>query len=343
MYTQDLTHINFEKDKLKAILEKSGATEWAYILHDKDVNEENKLIRPHIHVVLKFNDAKTISKIAKIFIDQPQYVEAWKGSISNAYSYLLHETSQAQEDKKYHYKATEVVASFDFIKRIEKIRKKANRPSKVQINDLIEEYADDSLPRSELEKKIGVLEMAKRAMLIKNIDEFLAEKHHKEFLKEFSGKKCQTFWIYGFTGVGKTKLSREILETLYPNNFVVLGSQRDHFQNYKGENYIILNDLRPSDYPYSELLVLLDPWEHAKMAPSRYHDKYLNAKAFFITTPYSVEEFYDKCVTRDSEVDTLSQLARRVKELYLDESNYAEIKDKVLTDLKKLRNYSKTE
>ena len=44
MYTQDLDHLPFNKDTLKTRLEKSGAQEWAFILHDKDVDENNKII-----------------------------------------------------------------------------------------------------------------------------------------------------------------------------------------------------------------------------------------------------------------------------------------------------------
>lgn len=42
MYTQDLDHLPFNKDTLKTRLEKSGAQEWAFILHDKDVDENKK-------------------------------------------------------------------------------------------------------------------------------------------------------------------------------------------------------------------------------------------------------------------------------------------------------------
>ena len=40
MYTQDVKHLPFKKEKLKEILEKSNAEEWAYTLHNKDVNDK---------------------------------------------------------------------------------------------------------------------------------------------------------------------------------------------------------------------------------------------------------------------------------------------------------------
>ena len=53
MYTQDLAHLPFKQEKLKEKLEKSTAIEWAYILHDKDLDQDSKKIRPHFHVVLR--------------------------------------------------------------------------------------------------------------------------------------------------------------------------------------------------------------------------------------------------------------------------------------------------
>lgn len=328
MYTQDLKHLPFSEDKMKEKLEQSGVNEWAYIVHDKDKNEDGEMIRPHIHAMLHFKDAKTILRISKLLSDKPQYIERWQGSISNGYSYLLHETSGAE--KKHHYNENEVISNFDFKARIARIRKSVNKPSKIEIENAIEDYSSQNINKAELESKIGVLEMAKRKNLIDHIDEILALKKHQQFLKEFRGQQCRTFWIWGETGVGKTKLCREVLEKYAPDNFCVLGSQRDHFQNYEGQNYVILNDLRPNDYEFGQLLTLLDPWENDKMAPARYHDRYLNAKSIFITTPYSSLDFYNSCGIANSKIDTLEQLKRRIVELNLTENNLKKVESKIV-------------
>ncbi len=62
--------------------------------------------------MLHFKDAKTISRVSKIFNDHEQYIEAWHSIIKNGYSYLIHETTNAKS--KHHYDPKEVVASFDF-------------------------------------------------------------------------------------------------------------------------------------------------------------------------------------------------------------------------------------
>lgn len=330
MYTQDLGHLPFNKDKLKDILEKSGAEEWAYILHDKDTDDDGKQIRPHFHIMLHFKDAKTISRVAKVFNDKEQYIEAWHSTINNGYSYLIHETNNAQS--KYHYDPSEVVASFDFKAKIKEIRQKVKKPSRQAIENFINDYSNEKLTKEKLQEKIGVLEMARHKTLIDHIDEILAYKKHQEFLKQFSGLQCVTYWLYGEAGVGKTRLAREVLEKCHPNNFCILGSQRDHFQEYRGQEFIVINDLRPNDYEYGQLLTLLDPWEIDKMAPARYHDKYLNARAIYITTPYSPINFYNECNIANPLVDTFEQLKRRIISLQLTEKNYNKLKNDLITD-----------
>lgn len=350
MYTQDLDHLPFKKEKLKEILEKSSAEEWAYILHDKDTNEKGEKIRPHFHVIMKFKDAKTISRIAKLFNDRQEYIEVWRNSINNGYSYLIHETSNAKN--KHHYDPSEVISSFDFETRIKQIRKKVAKPSKKDIDNLIDDYSNEILTKEELQEKIGVLEMAKHKTLLDHIEDILAYKKHQQFLQDFKGQKCKTYWIYGESGIGKTKMVREILEELHPNNFRILGSQRDHFQEYRGEEFIVINDLRPRDYEYGQLLTLLDPWEIDKMAPARYHDKYLNARAIYITTPYSPIAFYQGAVIANGLIDSFEQLNRRIITIHLTKSKYNDVKNGLIEDdkiaeaiwkIKKQKNTSHTD
>ncbi|GAA0042133.1 Rep family protein [Lactobacillus amylovorus subsp. animalium] len=330
MYTQDLDHLPFNKDELKDRLEKSGAEEWAYILHDKDIDENNKKVRSHFHVMIHFKDAKTISRISKIFNDHEQYIEAWHSTINNGYSYLIHETNNAKS--KYHYDPKEVVASFDFKDRINEIRQKVKKPSRQAIENFIDDYSNEKLSKEELQEKIGVLEMAKHKTLLDHIEDILAYKKHQQFLKDFKGQKCTTYWIWGSSGIGKTKLVREVLEELHPDNFIILGSQRDHFQEYKGQEFIVINDLRPNDYDYGQLLTLLDPWEIDKMAPARYHDRYLNARSIYITTPYDPLSFYFECNISNQVVDSFEQLKRRIVSLKLTEDTYSDLKKELIKD-----------
>ncbi|WP_191451363.1 Rep family protein [Lactobacillus gallinarum] len=315
MYVQDLDHLKVKEDDLSDILNKSGALEWVYINHDKDPkkDEDGKIIRPHIHVVLKYENPQKVSTVANLFKDKSQYVDVWKGRIANAYSYLLHETEEAREQGKHVYKASEAVASFDFPARMKSIRAKITKSPKY-ISSLVDQYAEGKLTYDELEQLIGVSQLARRKKLIDQITELRAEKEHEKWLKDFKGKRMKVLWLYGVAGVGKTRFAEYLLRN---KKYVILGSSRDYFQDYNGEHYIILNDLRPRDFNYSDLLRILDPYQHDKAAPSRYHDKKLNAEQIIITTPYSPDDFYKYIFVDDRRVDTVEQLLRRIQPLHI--------------------------
>lgn len=348
MYTQDFDHMQannlkciqsegkklnisvFKKILIEEAKSKDGKLDWAFIVHNKDTHDDGEKVRKHVHVVLSYENPQTAKHVAQLFKDKPEYVELWKGSVNNAYSYLLHETTNARN--KFHYDVSEVISSFDFKSKIESIRKKAKKISRKDIQNYIVDYSNEMLTKQELEEKIGVLEMAKNKLLIDRIESILAHKKHKKFLKEFKGQKCITYWIWGISGSGKTRTVREVLEKMHPNDFCILGSQRDHFQEYQGEGFIVINDLRPTDYEYGQLLTLLDPWEIDKMAPARYHDKYLNARAIYITTPYDPFSFYQECNIANQTVDSFDQLNRRIISLHLTKDNRKKLKDDLITD-----------
>lgn len=315
MYVQDLDHLPIKESDFKQIMNQSGALEWAYIKHDKDPkhDKDGKLIRPHIHAVLKYENPQKIGSIANLFNDKNQYVQVWKGRIANAYSYLLHETDEAQEQGKHVYKASEVVASFNFPKRMESIRSKIKLSPKY-INSLIDQYAQSKISYKELEAKIGITELAKRKKLVDQITELRAEKEHEEWLKSFAGKPMHTLWLWGAAGVGKTRYAEYVLRD---KNYAILGSSRDYFQTYHGEHYVILNDLRPDDFAYSDLLRILDPYQHHKASPRRYKDAILSLEELLITTPYSPEDFYMSTYIKDRQVDTFDQLARRITPIHV--------------------------
>lgn len=310
MAVQDLDKLSYDLTKLKDILSGLKAKEWAYIVHDKDKSENGGLVKPHVHVVIKFENERMLDTLAETLKLKPQYIEVWTGRINNAYSYLIHLTSGAKG--KHIYSPKDVEASFNFQKRIEEI---TNKVSKQTIKDALNLYANGGLTRNELKTKLGTLAYAKNLDTIKKIDNVLDAQTHEEWLKSFSGQRMTVNWYYGPAGVGKTRLALERAKRS-GKQYCVLGSSNDYFQDYNSQDHVvILDELRPNDLKYGDLLKIMDPYQHDKHAPRRYRNVALNIEQLIITTPYDPERFYKMTKIQDRRVDTVDQLKRRISKV----------------------------
>lgn len=80
--------------------------EWAYVLHDSDTEDDGTPKKTHLHWVGRFEDAKTVSSVAKKLGVQPNEIEIvrnWKKFLR----YLVH----ADSPDKYQYDMGSVTCS----------------------------------------------------------------------------------------------------------------------------------------------------------------------------------------------------------------------------------------
>ncbi|MCJ2190788.1 hypothetical protein [Lactobacillus helveticus] len=148
--------------------------------------------------------------------------------------------------------------------------------------------------------------------IIKKLNTVLDNQTHKEWLQSFQGQKMTVDWYYGPAGVGKTRLALEEAKRS-GKQYCVLGSSNDYFQDYDAQDHVVvLDELRPNDLKYGDLLKIMDPYQHDKHAPRRYRNVALNIEKLIITTPYNPETFYKMTKIADRRVDTVDQLKRRI-------------------------------
>ncbi len=79
-------------------------SEYAYILHDKDIDEKGEIKKPHYHVIIKVKNAMTISALAKELKIGENYITPTKKHIIHGLRYLVH----ADDEDKYQYSLDEV-------------------------------------------------------------------------------------------------------------------------------------------------------------------------------------------------------------------------------------------
>lgn len=333
MFVQQLDKLPYDNltENVEAITNTLKPKRYAAILHNKDL-ENQKLVEPNIHLVMQFENARSLNNLAKLTNQPVQQIEKWDGDVNNAYSYLLHQTTNSQH--KHQYKAKEVIANFDYIGLIKKISKdvesKTNLKDSVVINNVLDLLYDGDITLQQAEEMLSGSQYGKAKQKLDAVNKKRMEKIADEWRQNMRKNKQSStvIWLWGESSTGKTKLAKKYA-LQFGDNYYFSGSIRDPFQRYEGQNIIILDELRPKNIDYSDLLKMLDPYNDEAMAASRYFDKPLTANFFIITSPYSPKAFYKELVNRGevlANIDTFEQLARRllivqkmtIKEMFLE-------------------------
>ena len=290
---------------------------FAGILHDKDIGSDGTAVAPHIHLILQFESARSLNNLAKLTSQPIQCFEQWRGSINNAYSYLVHHTSSDQD--KYQYSPKEVIANFDYLLLLDTIERNVTKRYEINdtmiIDNLLDLLYTGNITKSEIEQRLTGSQYAKARQKIETVYLKRLETQAELWRQEMIDKNeiVTIIWLFGKAGTGKTRLARQYAEQ-YDLNYFITGSIRDPFQQYNLEHVIILDELRPHQFDYSDLLKMFDPYNVKAMASSRYFDKPLLANVYIITSPSSPYNFFLELTKKKqtSHIDSWGQLMRRL-------------------------------
>lgn len=98
-----------ENYDFQAVLDSFDYTfeEWAYIVHDKDTDDNGEVLKPHVHWIGAKRTPSLISIVANqlgVPENSIEFCKSWKVSVR----YLVHDDN----DDKYHYPAEDIVSNF---------------------------------------------------------------------------------------------------------------------------------------------------------------------------------------------------------------------------------------
>ncbi|MCD8131935.1 MAG: hypothetical protein LUE16_11800 [Lachnospiraceae bacterium] len=322
MYTQFMDHLPCGNISVlqDIVANKIKPKKYAYIIQDKDIDDKGQPIAPHLHLMMSFDNARSVNGIAKLLGDKPNYVEAWTGNANNGYSYLCHRTKA--DGDKYQYDPQNVTANFDYSAELAKttteVSKVTEKANAVRVSNLLDLLYTGMISKKEVEDRLSGSAYGRYRRQIDDVYAKYLLRRAEEFRREMSdqGKVLQVIWIAGIAGVGKTSLAKEYAKKISSEIFVT-GSSRDPFQEYSGQHVIILDEFRENTMEYQDLLRLLDPYgaDSQVMAPSRYNDKAIAAELIIITSPYNPVEYYIKKFGGNNlskHIDNIMQLVRRI-------------------------------
>lgn len=318
MYTQQVKYCDYKDigtlvNHIETVIK---PTRYAAILHDKDVGEEDELIAPHFHAVFEFKHARSMNEVAKLLNDKPERIEKWDKRVGNAYAYLIHDTEKAREEGKFLYEFNEVKSNFNFEEEMTRVVEEVNRKKNMGDRALLNGILEGKIPAEQAKYQLSGYDFTRLEKKIESVAREYYKRKAEQWKQKMKdeGKEVQVIWIYGEAGKGKTRLSRDYASKMTERYFIS-GSGRDPFQKYNGEEVMILDELRPHTFDYSDLLKIFDPTNFDAMGASRYYDKPLTAETIIVNSPYNPKAFYDKIHEKrmdDKEIDSFEQIRRRL-------------------------------
>lgn len=303
-----------------------------YDKFDKELVETLK--EPHIHVLFKTKESQDVETIANAIGVAPEYIEFAKQGkyvYSNMLAYLIH----AKDKQKHQYSPDEVLtlvgvdykthfANLSSQWKIGAMKKTANQKihnlSDNQLDSVIDKILTQEISHDEI---LAVPEYQKayirNKQLFERTFEVVAENKYKTFQKNITDKKIEklSIYIYGETGTGKTKFAKELAERIRNFIYIYTGetwnavslASKNPFDDYNGEEIIILDDFRENTLEFNECLKVFGPNE-VTPAAARYKNKKIYFHVAIITTTKRPERLFKKA--KEDELENIRQFERRM-------------------------------
>lgn len=327
----NLTHFNID-NMLIELKKRKCITEWAYIIHDKDVYSEedekegkgvagqNKNI--HIHLYMKFESPQKAKYISKWFdVNEHRVVELKRKWMTNL-MYLTHMNSP----DKHQYDPSEVITSgFDYVDSVDVNQINTATSRSVRETEIKNLINDETIREYNIHNYVTHIEYSKYERAITSTFKYV----HNRLEEQKKDKNMKVIYINGESGAGKTTYAKKMAEDKNMS-YYVSSSSNDVLDSYKGQDCVILDDLRASSLAFPDLLKLLDNHTNSSVK-SRFKNKNLvYCKMIIITSTLSIDMFFNGLAENQNE--DITQLKRRIEMLFdlrrfdMDVSVYDKIK-----------------
>lgn len=283
----------FKKEEIEKILkdwsESAKITYW-FIEHTADA----EISKTHYHVVIKFGTPVPFESIKSKF---PYGDIQSARNIKNAVQYLIH----MNDSSKKQYEWEDIKTNCEDMTPY-KMQSKSQQ--EITIENILEKIDKGIIREYNITSEIPIGIFARHRTKIEN-----GLIYYRERVCMDKNREINVVFVSGDTGIGKTSFAKSYCE-MTQKSCCVSSSSNDPMQDYKGEDVLILDDLRDSDFKFTDMLKILD--NHTKSTVrSRYHNKAFIGDTIIITSYKPLNDWYFD-VPRDSK----EQLYRRIKTQY---------------------------
>lgn len=304
--TSTIDHLS--REQVEKGVTYSRVSDYVYILHDKDyytkedeeknANHKAGTKKPaHWHVYLKLKDSTPIEHVAAAFGVSANFV----CKIHKGWNFALLYVTHLNAPEKAQYDDSEAVSSYDWVAERDRLNKDRKKEDKI-LSSIIEKIDSGELREYNLTDYVSMKDYVKYERAIKKAFDYRAQR-----IAERKDREMNCIYIVGDSGCGKTTYAKQLAIDKGMSYYVSSGSN-DPLDGYKGQDCLILDDLRPSCMGLSDLLKMLDN-NTASSVKSRYRNKVLECKLIIITTTLDINTFFKNVFSEEEE--TIVQLKRR--------------------------------
>lgn len=279
--------VEYSFEDIKNIIEEwNKEKEFEYFLIEHNENKENI----HFHIVLRFGSVTRFETIKNKF---PYGNIENSKSVKNSIQYLIHMNSP----EKTQYAPEDIITNS---KDLNKYLLRSKVSEELDVNFYIEEIEKGNIKEYEYTEKIPIYIYTKYSNRIDKAFKFYYDKISKD-----NNREIEVEFYFGRGGTGKTLFAKTLCE-VYGESYCVSSSSNDPLQDYKGQDVLILDDLRDDVFKFDDLLKILDNNTSSSIS-SRYRNKYFIGKRIIITSNIELYNWY-----KHQKEEDIHQLHRRI-------------------------------
>jgi hypothetical protein len=289
-----------------------------FIFHDSDRLENGRLKPLHVHIVIKFKNARRMGALMKLLnvsrSENISPVRSYKGALG----YLLHITEQAKKDGKFIYSQRELYMAGEEIPESEKLRyahfdkiaKSGDKPDKdtkeeieKDVLDMMTKVRKDGIEPNinDLYKKYSTQDERLVTKIYYSHDSKM-EQAEKDYFKDKTkdikknGRNLLNVYISGPGNTGKTTLANALGYHYCDERGVYSAPSKsqdktyDPFGKYKYEKVTILNEMVGGLFEPRELMNMIDPMHYVPVS-ARGADVNWLSDTMIMTSSISFERF----------------------------------------------------
>jgi hypothetical protein len=293
----DYTYEDLENKTIDLKCRYSG-TQYAIILHNKDIDPVTKEPKKeHVHIVFTFKHPVVFKYVKEQF---PYGSIKTCKSVNACIQYLIHKNDP--DKTQYELKDIETNFSDTQIEEYMLTTDSGAAMSRLAVDRLIERIDNGEIREYNIHTFVDPVTLARN-------DSVFSRAFKNYYAKLDKHRTLNVYFITGATGSGKTAVAKMMAEKLDDGSYCMSSSSNDPVQDYKGENTLIFDDLRDTDFEkMQDLLKIIDPYTSSSVK-ARYRNKIFAGKNIIITS----EKPLDKWYAHDTE--NLGQLKRRIGEM----------------------------